>query len=48
VHPTVMKLYEENSLNRYFQQLDDIEVTDGQADLTVDEKVLMKILKALH
>jgi DNA topoisomerase-1 len=47
VHPALIKLYEERNLKRYLDELDAIEVTDGQSDLTIDEKVLMKILKAL-
>jgi DNA topoisomerase-1 len=48
VHPSLVRLYEENNLQRYFKELDAIEVNDGQADLTAEEKVLMKILKAMH
>jgi DNA topoisomerase-1 len=44
----LVRLYEENNLQRYFKELDAIEVNDGQADLTAEEKVLMKILKAMH
>jgi DNA topoisomerase-1 len=48
VHPSLVRLYEESNLQRYFKELDAIEVNDGQADLTAEEKVLMKILKAMH
>ena len=47
VHPGIIKLYEEQSLTRYLDELDDIEKPDDRADYTTDEKVLMKILKEL-
>lgn len=48
VHPTLIQLYEKDELQKYFKQLDDIELPDHHTDLTHDEKVLMKILKSLH
>jgi DNA topoisomerase-1 len=45
VHPTLVKLYEERNLKRYIDDLDTIEEPDGKADLTGDEKILMKVLK---
>lgn len=44
VHPVIISLYESNSINKYFSQLDKIEVDDNAADLTGDEKIIMKIL----
>lgn len=46
VHPLIISLYENQSLDKYFKQLDDIEKNDGQADLTQEEKLIMKILKS--
>ena len=44
VHPLIISLYENKSLKKYFGELDSIEVNDGKADLTAEEKVIMKIL----
>jgi DNA topoisomerase-1 len=44
VHPGLLKLYEENNLRKYLQQLDAIEEPDDKTGYTNDEKVLMKIL----
>jgi len=45
VHPQIIALYEENRLQKYLSQLEDIEACDGLTDLTPDEKVLMRILR---
>jgi len=45
VHPLIMSLYEEEKLDKYFKQLDTIEINDDQAKLTVEEQVLMRILQ---
>lgn len=46
VHPGLIKLYEDNRLVRYLRELDAMENDPGdQAGLTIEEKVLMKILK---
>jgi DNA topoisomerase-1 len=47
VHPGIIKLYEENNLTKYLKELNEIEEDDNHADLTSQEKVLMKILKQL-
>ena len=47
VHPGLLRLYEENSLGKHLEELEKIEACDGDADLTGEEKVLMKILEAL-
>jgi DNA topoisomerase I len=49
VHPGLISLYEESSLTRYLKSLEDIEKCDddGQAGLTGEEKVLMKILQSM-
>jgi DNA topoisomerase I len=47
VHPGIIRLYEENNLQKYLDELDAQEKPDNKADLTGEEKVLMKILKSL-
>jgi DNA topoisomerase-1 len=47
VHPGIIRLYEEKSLQKYLDELDKIEHPDDLAGLTSEEKVLMKILKQL-
>jgi DNA topoisomerase-1 len=47
VHPGLIRLYEERSLDKYLKQLDAIEKPDDLAGLTSEEKVLMKILEEL-
>lgn len=44
VHPGLIRMYEENNLQKYFRELDSIEVPDDKTDLTAEEKVLMKVL----
>ncbi len=45
VHPEIIRLYEEDNLQKYLNELDAIEKNDDNSDLTQEEKVLMKILK---
>lgn len=47
VHPGIIRLYEEQNLNKYLKELDAIEKPDDLAGLTSNERVLMKILKEL-
>jgi DNA topoisomerase-1 len=47
VHPGVIRLYEENNLEKYLKELDSIEKPDDLTGLTSEERVLMKILKEL-
>jgi DNA topoisomerase I len=47
VHPGVIRLYEENNLDKYLKELDSIEKPDDLAGLTSEERVLMKILQEL-
>ena len=47
VHPGVLRLYEENALDKYLQQLEKIEDCDETTGLTPAEKVLMKVLETL-
>lgn len=45
VHPLVINLYENNSIRKYLDELDEIEVDDGKSGLTKEEKIVMKILE---
>ena len=47
VHPGIIRLYEENNLDKYLNELDEIEEPDNLAGLTTDERILMKILRQL-
>ncbi|WP_132055953.1 DNA topoisomerase IB [Pseudocnuella soli] len=47
VHPGIIRLYEEQGLNKYLKELDAIEKPDELTGLTSEERVLMKILKEL-
>lgn len=48
VHPGIIRLYEEDQLQQYMKELDNIEEPDDKTGYAHDEKVLMKVLKALH
>ena len=48
VHPGLIRLYEENNLNKYLKELEALEKPDNKSGLTKEEKVLMKILKQSH
>lgn len=45
VHPLVINLYENNSIKKYLDELEQIEENDGKADLTQEEKMVLKILE---
>jgi DNA topoisomerase-1 len=45
VHPLIISLYESREIQKYFNELDEISVNDNIADLTPDEKIIMKILE---
>lgn len=45
VHPAIINMYENKSLEKYIKQLDLIEVNDNKTDLTAEEKIVMKILE---
>ncbi len=47
VHPGIIRLYEEDNLQQYLKELDKLEEPDDKTGHTGEEKVLMKILKAL-
>jgi DNA topoisomerase I len=46
VHPTIISMYENKSLEKYITELDAIEKNDNKSDLTSEEKIVMKILEA--
>ncbi len=46
IHPLIISLYENKSLDKYFKQLNQIEVDDGKTALTTEEKLIMKILSS--
>lgn len=48
VHPGLIRLYEENNLEKYLRELDALEEPDHKTGLTCEEKVLMKILRQFH
>lgn len=48
VHPGIIRLYEENTLEQYLKELDKLEEPDDKTGLTAEEQLLMKILKKLH
>ena len=48
VHPGIIRLYEEDKLQQYLQELDALEEPDDKTGHTADEKVLMKLLKSLQ
>ena len=45
VHPLIVNLYENNSIKKYFDELDTMEIDDGKTGLTREEKIVMKILE---
>lgn len=45
VHPLVINLYENNSIKKYLDELEIIEKNDGKANLTQEEKLVLKILE---
>ena len=47
VHPALIRMYEENKLETYLQQLDKIETDDNKTSLTQEEKVLMSLLSVV-
>jgi DNA topoisomerase-1 len=45
VHPLIIELYEKRSLDKYLEELNELEKDDGVSGWTADEKVLLKILR---
>jgi DNA topoisomerase-1 len=48
VHPGLIQLYQDNKLNKYLKELDQLEEPDDVSGLTKEEQVLMKILKFMN
>jgi DNA topoisomerase-1 len=49
VHPGLIRLYEENNLEKYLKELDSLHrPPNNKSGLTQEEQVLMKILKGFH
>lgn len=46
VHPVILSLYENKSLEKYLAQLDTIEADDNKSGLTAEEQIVMKILES--
>jgi len=46
VHPLILSLYETKEIEKYIAELDEILVDDNKADLTPEEKIVMKILES--
>ena len=45
IHPLIINMYENDSIKKYFRELDEIEVNDGKSGLTKEEQIVMKILQ---
>lgn len=45
VHPGIIEMYEQDKLKKYLMQLNKIEQDDDKSTLTVEEKLLMKVLE---
>jgi DNA topoisomerase-1 len=45
VHPLILSLYESRKIEKYIGELDEIMKDDNKADLTAEEKIVMKILE---
>ena len=46
VHPLILSLYESKKLEKYIEDLDTIEKNDNKTDLTLEEKIVLKILES--
>ena len=47
MYPGIIKLYEDQNLDKYLKELDAIEKPDDLSGFTTEERVLMKILQEL-
>ena len=45
VHPAILSLYENKSMEKYLAELDEISVNDNKTDLTSEEKIVIRILE---
>jgi DNA topoisomerase I len=46
VHPVVLELYENGTLEKYVSQSDNVSISDNKEGLTAEEVIIMKILEA--
>lgn len=44
VHPVIISLYENKTLEKHFRELENIEADDNKSGITAEEKMVMKIL----
>ena len=44
VHPSILDLYSDRTLEKYFKEIDSVECKPDETGLTHEEQVLMKIL----
>jgi DNA topoisomerase-1 len=45
VHPAILSLYQNKSMEKHLAELEEISVNDNKTDLTSEEKIVMKILE---
>jgi DNA topoisomerase-1 len=45
VHPAILSLYENNSMEKYLAESDKISVNDNKTDLTSEERIVLRILE---
>jgi DNA topoisomerase I len=45
VHPVILSLYENKSIEKYLAAFDEISVSDNKTDLTSEEKIVIRILE---
>ena len=45
VHPLILSMYESKELEKYTKELDHMLIDDNQADLTPEEKIVLKIIE---
>ena len=45
VHPIILSLYENKSIEKYLAELEEISVNDDKTDLTSEEKIVIRILE---
>jgi len=46
VHPQIISMYENKTLEKYFDELEKLEANDDKTGLTPEEKIVMKILES--
>ena len=45
VHPSLLNLYENGELKKYFKQAEELNIADEKTGLTTEEKIILKILE---